>query len=168
MEDTSFRTHSNTWFIHTKAQLRHGSPEVSDLVLAAFRTGPRSPEDAAQLGSTLWYKPCRWRGAVRSRLSTSPAPAKPHLCRPASQHSENAFGNFYFQLLLNMKSNCVFIALISWPSLGITRTHFVLQDSESISRGGNNEAIERSDEDCPSLPTSPRRSLFWNSHSVRP
>lgn len=89
-------------------------------------------------------------------------------CRPASQHSENAFGNFYFHLLLNMKSNCVFIALISWPSLGITLIHFVWQDSESISRGGNNEAIERSDEDCPSLPTSLSRSLFWNSHWVRP
>lgn len=81
----SFRSHSNTRFTHTKAQLRHGSPEVSDLVPAALCTGPRSPEGAAQLGSTLWYKPCRWRGAVRSRLSTSPAPAKPHLsaCQPA-------------------------------------------------------------------------------------
>ena len=44
---------------------------------------------------------------------------------------------------------------------------FVLQNSESVSRGGN-EAIERPDKDCPSPPAYPCWSLFWNSHSGCP
>lgn len=38
---------------------------------------------------------------------------------------------------------CVCVASISWPSLGITRICFGLQDSESISRRGKNSRTER-------------------------
>lgn len=54
------------------------------LFLVGFALGPIPWADVAQHGATLWEKPCWWRGKVRTKLSTTPVPAKPRLsaCQP--------------------------------------------------------------------------------------
>lgn len=88
---------------------------------------------------------------MRTKLSTTPF--LPNLiCLPASQDSENAFGNLDFWLLLNVKFYCVYRENLDKLTQLRDNYIIVLHDSESISGRGNNEAIERTESDSLSPP----------------